>query len=67
MHMQHDDAHGDVDHLREDRSQLQGVKISLTHFILCFLHLCLATNSFVQEKWNLDLIFGYIVNPKEKE
>jgi hypothetical protein len=27
-----------------------------TYFIQCFLHLCLATNSFVQEKWNLDLV-----------
>jgi hypothetical protein len=23
-----------------------------------FLALCLATNSFVQEKWNLDLVLG---------
>ena len=34
--------------------------ISCIHLILCLLHLGLATNSFVQEKWLLDLVLGIL-------
>jgi hypothetical protein len=33
--------------------------ISCTYTILCFLHLCLATNFFVQVNWHLDLAWPY--------
>jgi hypothetical protein len=34
--------------------------ISCSYLILCFLHLGLASNSFMQEKWLLDLVLGFL-------